>query len=350
VFLVGFARFPVVAALTLAILALASSHARGNGATYGGSGADVYPIENHQVSMRKEFIVLTVQGDDTSWRSSEVSFDCTFWFVNHGDRTTVPMGFPLAADSSGWEVPPDSSALGFRVAVDGTPAGFRRASDGRVLLWPVAFAAGQERVVHVEYFLPWSSSDLSLYRQSITYVLRTGALWRDPIAESVLEVRSGVHMPLVAMSFDPPPDRYQAGTARWIFHDVRPTRDLRVSFNPELADKFSGRFEGPVDFKRVGPGRAARELLELIDLEWEESLLAYQPSVGDPPDLEAEHRRAETADSARAARIELEARVHLSPIERMNLGYARAVERACRNPAPASGLTAKLAEIHRRFW
>lgn len=327
-------------ATILVVLMLVPVAAFPNGATYGGTGSDVYPVHNSNVSMREEHVRLTIQGD------SVVSFDCTFHFVNHGEPGVVAMGFPLVPDgSTGWTAP-DSAALGFRVKVDGKPAAVRRANLGTVLLWDVPFGEDEEKTVEVSYDLPWSWADMSLYPASISYVLKTGALWRDPIEHGVIEVVSGSRVPLVAFSFDPVPTSFEEGVARWEFRHERPAEDVTVRFNSDVGRRFEGRFTGPYDVPRLPPHSSARELLELVDGEWEMYL------TDDNPDW-LENGRTSTADSARVARrrLESEGRTReLTSIERLNLEYARAVERVCSRPRPAEELEAELRSLHERFW
>jgi hypothetical protein len=323
-------------------LLLVPAAAFGNGATYGGSGGNIYPVYNAEVSMPEEHVRLTIDGDD----AGTVSFDCTFHLVNHGGPSMIPMGFPLVLD--GWAdwAEPDSATLDFQVDVDGEPIVARRAKDGDVLLFGVDFGGRNERTVHVTYTLPWSWADMSLYPASMTYVLRTGGLWRDPIGHGIIEVVSGSSAPLVAFTFDPPPTSFEAGVARWEFRNLRPEKDITIHFSPGIAEAYEGRFGGPYDFQRLPPHRAARELLELVDGEWQEYL-------GGDWAKDAYGERTQAADSARAARILLEdeARMRvLTPIEALNLEYARAIERACTESRDGPQLAAALAALRRRFW
>lgn len=333
-------------AIFLIGLSLSPTAAFANGATYGGSGGNVYPVYNADVSMPEEHVRLTIEGDDASWYTSTVSFECTFHLVNHGKAMLVPMGFPLVQD--GFEdAAPDSAALNFHADVDGEPLLLRRANDGAVILFGVRFRPGQERVLHVTYELPWSWSDLSLYPADITYILRTGRLWRDPIGHGVVEIVSGFKAPVLAFSFTPAPTSFEGGVARWEFRNLRPEEDIRIRFSPEVAEGYEGRFVGPYEFRRLPAHRSARELLDLLGGEWEE---AVHEDWGTDY---VESGRTAAADSARVQRqfLEGEGRTRiLTPIESLNLAYAREVERVCTETRDRIALASALNAVHRRFW
>ena len=320
-----------------------------NGATYGGSGSDVYPVMNSDVAMESEYVRLTIQqDDDRSFWTSSVAFDCTFRFVDHGATDVVHMGFPLVPLYHGVAVAPDSARLGFRAEIDGVPVPVRGAKDGEVLLWDVPFAGVRERTVRVRYTLPWSWSDLSLYPGSMTYVLETGALWRDPIGHGVVELVGGTNTPLVAFSFDPIPTSFDHGVARWEFRNARPSKNVVIRFSPEIAEGYAGRFAGPYELGRLPDARSAREFLELVDGEWEEFVLE-----GDSDLMEVDPAGHAAVDSARVARRALEESARsrvLTPIERINLAYARAVERTIGRTHSRMQLEAALHALHERFW
>ena len=321
--------------------------AQANGATYGGTGSDIYPIENHEISMKREHILLTVQGDDAGWWTSSVVFDCRFEFVNHGKATTIRMGFPLAPDGLE-DFAPDSSAIGFRVKVDGTPVKVTSAKRGLVLLWPVHFEKNQTRLVRVEYVMPWGTADMALYPLSTAYVLKTGALWRDPIESSVIELTTGPRTPFPSLSLDPAPTVIERGVARWEYENVRPAQDIRIRFSPGLAEKFEGRFVStfrPEDH----PLRASREFLDLIEGEWEESL-TYSGDRDSSIDTMARNEIEAEAQGWRFS-LEIQANSHkLDPLEKLNLEYARAVETACQTARTNGELAQRLAAVHERFW
>jgi len=333
--------------LVLSLL-LVPALARANGATYGGVGSDVYPIENHEISMRREHILLMVEGDDAGWTTSSVRFDCRFEFVNHGKATTIRMGFPLAPE--GFEdVAPDTSILGFQVKVDGAIVKATPAKHGLVLLWPVHFAENQTRLVRVEYVMPWGTADMALYPLMTSYVLKTGALWRDPIESSVIELQTGSRTPFPSLSLDPLPAVIERGVARWEYKDVRPAQDIRIRFSPGLAQKFEGRFVGKVRFADR-PLLASRQFLDLVDGEWEESL---SDSGGDRDSSFDTTARNGVEGEAIGWRSTLEAQARsreLDSLEQLNLEYARAVETTCRNAHTRGELVRQLAALHRRFW
>ena len=62
---------------------------------------------------------------------------------------------------------------------------------------------------------------------------------------------------------------------------------------------------------------------------------------------------AESGKRGRAARILLEGEARmrvLTPIESLNLEYARAIERACTESRDGPQLAAALGALRRRFW
>jgi hypothetical protein len=204
--------------------------------------------------MVKEHIELGLEAGQTS-------VTVTFWFTNHGPKTTVTMAFPELQKSVG------HSLANFRSWVDGkeTEVSYRVLQDPRdvsigeeaeykaVWLKNVAFSKNQSRVVTVSYVQ--RNSFASYGTSSFKYILRTGASWHGKIEEvrvtydksrlrSTSEpyfVRAGTRLEAAV----PEPTGKSSGKIIW--KDVDPDFNLLVNMCP-------GKWKVEINGVLIDPG------------------------------------------------------------------------------------------------
>ena len=197
-----------------------------------------YPFKKrHQsIQMVSEDIRIRLGEEDAA-------VEVLFTFRNHGKATSVTMGFP----EEGYAGPP-KSILGFKSWVDGRPVKVRRRklNVGRdldyepddwkaVWLKEVPFSAGQIRQVKVKYTGMYGGDVTG--RQSLNYILRTGASWRGPIQNCRVTVdwtRAGLHgRPELSMGGVVPKWRSPSRTsATATIRNLRPQADLTITMIP----------------------------------------------------------------------------------------------------------------------
>ncbi len=165
-------------------LLYAPQSAWANDSTFGGTGADLVPVEESRVTMKSEDIVLEYVGD--SWR-----IRADYVFENLAAQSIqLQVGFPEMkcpeyddCDSRFWDM---------QTTVDGAPVQHRKGTIasqhewarrlGTVWLFDVVFPAAQEvRIRHTYHMTSHGSVDAGA---GTTYVVRTGATWAGNIGRA----------------------------------------------------------------------------------------------------------------------------------------------------------------------
>jgi len=178
---------------SILLLLLLTRPVYGNDAVYFGSGVTVYPVKNEDIQLVSEVITIT-KGVGLGW-----GVEAVLNFKNHGDKTTVQMGFPF--DTYGPEEPwaMDSTELSnptylpnpkFRTFIKGKEIKVTRKkgwdqSPLQDLNYPIVytfivpFEKGEAKSIRHTYSVmgtDWSTGDYE-----IKYILKTGALWKGVI-------------------------------------------------------------------------------------------------------------------------------------------------------------------------
>lgn len=274
-------RRSIVSGFALAAFLLVCGVGRADIAPDPEYGQSLTPREGESVAMTAEEVTITLNADSASVRA-------VFWLRNTGGAARLEVGFPDVAEASshGSDGPPgDFSGYklrGFEAEVDGEKVAhtFRwvrneqspreraeieakieelQAATKKVrdaaerdrikrdlawqqkrlkdwawygwLVWTMEFGAGQERVVKVDYTVPYRPP----YRATILgdrtfeYVLQTGALWKGPIGRARVDVKFGegvtrAHLGSIA------PSGYADGEdgVAWDLRDIEPSEDVRI--------------------------------------------------------------------------------------------------------------------------
>lgn len=144
-------------------------------AVYQSEGVNVYPISSEQIKLVSETIKITI------FYQKDWMINVTMNFRNTGDSTTVQMGFPFTSD----EFNPNFSVF------DGTEKLTVRKKKAIkkphvikyhfpiVYTFMVHFAKGEEKTIYHTYWINGLKTSLGI--SSNTYILQTGALWKDRI-------------------------------------------------------------------------------------------------------------------------------------------------------------------------
>jgi hypothetical protein len=206
-------------------------------ANYMGKGVDVYPVENNDIQLVSETIVIT----DSFALNSPGHSGGDRWtvhvdmeFKNHGDAATVQMGFPVYG-----RISPK-----FRTWVDGrevaieeknglpSPLGGRYSEMPRqVYTYLVSFEKGETKQIVHSYAVGGYSA--YYFGSRITYVLRTGALWKGPIED--LKIYYRTHVSLAPKITCVQPREHGAKVEgnelvfQWHFKDYEPEEDFSIS-------------------------------------------------------------------------------------------------------------------------
>lgn len=217
---------------------------------YFGQGETVIPINNSQIRMVSE--VVRIQYDNKQDVNMEVNggtfhVNCEFVFQNMGDATVVQMGFP---DSS-------LSIRNFKTLIDGKamavtskrvvppiktpPAQDARPPEEAAHVWSVSFSKGETKLIKNSYDVG-VGVNTSMLLFEFTYVVRTGARWRDNIerAEFIIDLSDSPASPF--FSITPPAVHVGGGVYRMVFNDFKPDFDIKIQ-GPILAGYKPGHME-----------------------------------------------------------------------------------------------------------
>ena len=246
----------------LLTLTLTFGAAQANDSSFGGKGAMLLPIKNHNITMVDEHIVLEAVHVD-SFEPDYWKATCTFHFKNEtSEPQKITMGFPFQrgyehfgdSDES-WKEKKKSfsekratelelpQARNFTTKVRGVDVKPREIQIDepnspyhKAFVWDVEFAPGETIEVINTYEHDTSGSSMS--DRQIHYVLLTGKNWKGgKIGRSQLEVRPKEEF---LLDFEDP-DSVQPKGARiesdgqykkivWDLKDFTPKTDLYVNF------------------------------------------------------------------------------------------------------------------------
>ena len=171
-------------------LALLPTFAFGNDAEYGSFSGMPVPIENDSIRMVSENIIFvdTAKG---GWR-----VDATYVFENTTDKkVSLKMGYPeTEGDDSG------VNFKGLKTWVDGKEVKITTKTSGqmkeawkgyrlgKVHLFDVSFEPSQKQEVKHTFEMAGGGSVALACEQEISYITRTGRLWKGPIGTARFEV------------------------------------------------------------------------------------------------------------------------------------------------------------------
>ncbi len=162
-----------------------------------GEGADVYPLQNNDIQLVSETIAITDTRALKSPQKKHTSrwvVDVDMEFKNHGDDTTVQMGFPIVSEEHRVAFDPQ-----FRTWVNGKEVSIekKRAINNPVMgdrgfptivyTYKVHFKRGETKNIFHSY-------GVGEHGTFFKYVLRTGALWKDSIQDITIFYKTHVSL------------------------------------------------------------------------------------------------------------------------------------------------------------
>jgi hypothetical protein len=225
--------------LLIYILILCFAHAvYADDSVYNGDGVDVYPLESTDIQMVAEVITVSDRGG-----RDRFDVDVDMMFKNHGAQTTVQMGFPILADEiEGEHIEFDPN---FRTWVNGEEVkitkkrgilnpvkNYPHFSDA-VYSYPVTFKQNETINIKHHYAVGGTSDSMGGWR--FTYILRTGALWKDAIEKIKIIYRTSTASVHEITCTNPPEQtREQHGEDKrfvWNLTDFEPKSDFIISGN-----------------------------------------------------------------------------------------------------------------------
>lgn len=253
-------RSPLAPGL-IAALALFTAPAHANDGAFYGQGATVFPVLDETIALESEVLAIEQGGPAVGYYVDHWKVEVTYRFRNTADRyVEVQMGFPEWCESTpesmdraegspcpGWTI------RDFTVQIDGKRGPKTRVKAaapgegpladmayGRVYTFPVRFGPGEVKTVRHTY--EHATSLTSPWCSDLTYILRTGALWKGPIGRLDITVRTHADFAsppyatewLQGTDGRPKPtitaDPAGGQTLRWHAEAIEPAHDLSLTF------------------------------------------------------------------------------------------------------------------------
>lgn len=224
-----------------------------NDASYYGSGVTVYPIKHDNIQLVSEVITIT-KGVGLGW-----GVEAVLNFKNHGNKTSVQMGFPF--DTYGPEEPWDTDNTAqfdpqylpdpkFRTFIDGKEVRVTRKkgwdqSPMQDLNYPIVytftvpFEKGETRSIRHTYSvqgIQWSTGNYE-----IRYILKTGALWKGAIenikVKMILPGNTASEMTEIQPKEHSSQKTKKATILSWEFKKIKPTFNIKANFRKPNPDE-----------------------------------------------------------------------------------------------------------------
>ena len=206
-------------------------------ASYEGDGATVFPISNDQIQMLHEKVVCN---GGYKWY-----IEMTATYKNFGPETTVQMGFPFKQklpEETDDQSLSDNFDPQFKTFVDGKsipviPKRSKEHPELKHINFPTAytfevhFAENEQKTIRHTYTAGGFASSIGDYHFS--YILMTGALWKDKINRIEVEMRI---YPTMGFDIVSPPEHtcrldendYQI-ILNWTYTDIEPDFNIEVA-------------------------------------------------------------------------------------------------------------------------
>ena len=210
---------------------------------------------------------------------------------------------------------------------------------------------GVERRLEIEYDLAWTKTGRSPYELAVDCTLAP-----DSTSGALHEVEITFHpanpTPLPALAARPVPYSYAPDSLGWRLANVRPTTRFSIAYAPRVAEQYKDRYLTPLNVRN-------------LDYPWDHSLVSF-PAVVSGAALDsawsaADRERAartleQLEDAAREAnwvkRMITDGRADrlLTPIEKLNVGYCRALMEAIHDSRDPRQMRNALAELRTKYW
>jgi len=213
--------------------------AYGNDAVYYGSGVTVYPVKHDDIQLVSEVITIT-RGVGLGW-----GVEAVLNFKNHGNKTSVQMGFPFDTDGPNdpdekEENVPDPK---FRTFVDGKEIKVTKKKGWSksplqdlnfpiVYTFSVPFEKGETKAIRHTYSV--QGTDWSTGEYEFKYILKTGALWKGVIKNikvtMILPGSSIAEITGIKPKEHKAEKKQSATVLSWEFHNIKPDFNIVANF------------------------------------------------------------------------------------------------------------------------
>lgn len=206
--------------LLLIVYGMSSSLALGNGATFGGSGQVVYPLNSNDIELSSEQIYITMD-------RLTLNVDCYFHLTNFGSAQEVQIGFPDNRSIFGEDI----QSITVRDLNTGEQPGVTRKDAKeyeKVYVWKTTFKSGETKPLNVKYTFGFSEASGDPYL-SFGYILRTGAQWKGVIKKADFYIIFDKEIPHPCILAKPHDYLYTKKGLEWHYSNLEPGFDLGIS-------------------------------------------------------------------------------------------------------------------------
>jgi len=232
--------------ICFALLFTLVNPAFGNDSVYYGSGVTVYPVKHDDIQLVSEVITIT-KGVGLGW-----GVEAVLNFKNHGNKTSVQMGFPFDTDGPAEPWDTDNTAQfdpkylpnpKFRTFIKGTEirVTIKKGWDKSpmqdlnypiVYTFTVPFEKNETKSIRHTYSVQgteWSTGDYE-----IKYILKTGALWKDVIenikVKMILPGNSISEITEIQPKEHSSQKTKKATILSWEFKKIKPNFNIKANF------------------------------------------------------------------------------------------------------------------------
>jgi hypothetical protein len=198
-----------------------------------GEGNTVYPVAENKIKMLSEQVQI-------SQKEGKWFVDANFLFKNTGEIIEAQVGFPDLMT----EHMENESRFGihdFKVFVDNQEVK-SVIKDGainlqipdmrydRAFTWLVKFNPGEIKKIRNTYYFYYNS--YSTGEGCVTYILKTGALWKDAIDQAIITV-SNIDKDFIT-GIEPEGYILKDDKIEWRWENFKPTEDIKISWSEEF--------------------------------------------------------------------------------------------------------------------
>jgi len=194
-----------------------------NGATFGGEGQVVYPINSNDIELSYEQIFMKFP------EAGGIEADCYFHLKNFGPDQEVQIGFPDNRSDWGEEIRTISVYdLNSGTSPQITKKKGKESSE-RVFVWKTHFKSGEKKLLNVKYNFGLSYAD-GFPGCRFGYILETGAYWRGPIKKADIYIDFGDKIVRPVLNISPHNYLYTGSRVEWHLENFEPQFNIQIEF------------------------------------------------------------------------------------------------------------------------
>ncbi len=210
-----------------------------NDSVYSGDGVDVFPLESTAIQMVDEVITIT----DNGARGDRFDVEVNMTLKNHGPQASAQLGFPILADDVEGEKVEFNPH--FRTWINGKEANIVRKRgipnavknypyfSDNVFTYQVILNKDETIKIHHKYTVGGSFDSGGGW--DFTYILRTGALWKDSIKSLTIIYKTSDSTAKEIYKTQPSEQKREHHGDQtyfiWNFKNYKPNSDFKISGN-----------------------------------------------------------------------------------------------------------------------